>query len=267
MGASGIGGRDPLGEAGSRLPRALFDPDATEDMTVTHRPRTPAGMRALIARLRARAMDPSLPKPTRARAKRSLARWRGRLARLMAPRVSAQALRYVCPWLTAGQARRLGRVIGPAFVRYEITSPGRAAAAVAQFAHESAGFRTTTEFASGAAYEGRRDLGNTHPGDGVRFKGRGYLQITGRANYQGVSRAFGHDFLAHPADLAKPRWAAMASCWWWHAHGCNQLADSGDFAALSARINGRHPANGLADRVALHARARQVADRLVPRGR
>jgi putative chitinase len=123
--------------------------------------------------------------------------------------------------------------------------------------------RTTTEYASGAAYEGRHDLGNVHPGDGVRFKGRGFIQITGRANYAALSHAFGHDFVARPTDLAKPRWAAMASCWWWKAHGCNELADSMDFVALTIRINGR--TNGLADRQAIHARARAVAGQLVPR--
>jgi putative chitinase len=234
-------------------------------MTTTHRPSTAAGIRVLIARLRALAMDARRSRPVREGAKRSLRRWRRRLARLTAPAVSPSALEHVCPWLTASQARRIGRALGPAFVRYDITTARRAAAAVAQFAHESAGFRTTTEYASGSAYEGRRDLGNTHPGDGTRFKGRGFIQITGRANYAAVSRAFGHDFLARPGDLAEPRWAARASCWWWHAHGCNQIADGGDFVAVTRRINGG--TNGLHDRQVLHARASQVADRLVPRGR
>ena len=185
------------------------------------------------------------------------------LAAPLRPRVRGRAIRQVCPSLTPRDARRIGRSLGPAFMRHGITSPPRAAAAVAQFAHESAGYRTTTEFASGAAYEGRRDLGNVHPGDGVRFKGRGYIQITGRANYTAVSKAFKHDFTARPTDLAEPRWAAMASAWWWTNHGCNEIADSGDFVALTRRINGG--TTGLADRQALHARARAVAAQLVPR--
>jgi putative chitinase len=132
-------------------------------------------------------------------------------------------------------------------------------------AHESDGFRTTTEYASGAAYEGRRDLGNTRKGDGRRFRGRGYIQITGRTNYTAVSRAFGHDFLKHPEDLATPRYAALASCWWWSRHGCNELADQGDFVALTRRINGG--TNGLADRQQYHRRARPVAAFLVPKRR
>lgn len=172
------------------------------------------------------------------------------------------ALRVVAPWLTTSQAKTLAAALSPAFRKYGITTPKRAAAAVAQFCHESAGFRTTTEFASGAEYEGRKDLGNTHPGDGVRFRGRGYIQITGRSNYTAVTQAFGHNFLTDPAALATPKYAAMASCWWWDAHGCNQIADSGDFVALTRRINGG--TNGLDARQLYHARAQKVASRLVP---
>ena len=102
------------------------------------------------------------------------------------------------------------------------------------------------------------------PGDGPRFKGRGYIQITGRANYAALGRALRHDFVGRPHDLAQPHWAAQASCRWWRDHGCNAIADSGDFVALTRRINGGE--TGLRDREVLHARARQVAARLVPRG-
>lgn len=180
-------------------------------------------------------------------------------------RLGWRSIRRVCPHLSVAQAKAIADALGPAFVAHGITTRRRAAAAVAQFAHESAGFRTTTEYASGAAYEGRRDLGNTHRGDGVRFKGRGYIQITGRANYQSVSKALGHDFVKHPTDLAQPRWAAKASCLWWMAHGCNQLADQGDFVALTRRINGG--TNGLADRQRLWRRAKPVAAFLVPKRR
>jgi putative chitinase len=177
--------------------------------------------------------------------------------------IDPAALRFVAPWLTVSQSRTLALALAPAFRRYGITTRLRAAAAVAQFCHESAGFRTTTEFASGQEYEGRRDLGNTHPGDGARFKGRGYIQITGRFNYTAASRAFGVDFISHPELLAAPKWAAMASCYWWSAHGCSALADAGAFIALTRRINGG--VNGLADRQMFYARALRVASRLVPR--
>lgn len=180
-------------------------------------------------------------------------------------RLGWRSVRYVCPHLSATEAKRIADALGPAFARFGITNRRRAAAAVAQFAHESAGFRTTTEYASGYAYEGRRDLGNTHPHDGPRFRGRGYIQITGRSNYTRVSRALGHDFVKHPTDLASPRWAAKASCWWWQAANCNRIADSGDFVKLTRTINGG--TNGLADRQRLHKRARRVSVFLVPRRR
>lgn len=180
-------------------------------------------------------------------------------------RLGWRSIRRVTPNLSEQQARTIADALGPAFQQYGITTSKRAAAAVAQFAEESASFRTTTEYASGAEYEGRRDLGNIHKGDGVRFKGRGYIQITGRANYEAVSRAFGHDFLAHPADLAQPEWAAKASAWWWQAHGCNGLADAGDFVALTRRINGG--TNGLALRQTYWARAKRLAPFLTPKRR
>lgn len=167
--------------------------------------------------------------------------------------------------LSNARARAIADALGPAFHEYGITTPRRAAMAVAQMCHESAGFRATTEFASGAAYEGRRDLGNTHPGDGKRFKGRGLIMLTGRANYAACSAALRHDFVGHPEDLAEPRWAAKASCWWWAAHGLNAIADSGDVVAATRRINGG--TNGLAARKTYYRRALVVAPFLVPKRR
>jgi hypothetical protein len=90
-----------------------------------------------------------------------------------------------------------------------------------------------------------------------RFKGRTYIQITGRTNYAAISHALGVDFLAHPAKLAEPAYAAKGAAWWWKTHGCNQIADTGDFTALTRRINGG--TNGLASRQAYYRRARLVA--------
>jgi predicted chitinase len=180
------------------------------------------------------------------------------------PAISATALRSVVPGLSHNRAAELGKVLGPASRKFGITTPDRAAAAVAQFAHESARFTTTREFADGSKYEGRVDLGNTRPGDGKRFRGRGYIQITGRFNYRDVSEALGVNFLKHPEKLEQPRNAALASCWFWKTHGCNELADGGPakFEALTRRINGG--VNGLEDRTHFYNRARLVSAQLVP---
>lgn len=180
-------------------------------------------------------------------------------------RLGWRSLRLVVPGLTTGEAKQLARDLAQAMVEHGITNRRRAAMFIAQTAHESVGYRFTEEIASGAEYEGRKDLGNTHPGDGVRFKGRGFIQITGRNNYAAISRAFGVDFLAHPERLGEGRFAAKSAAWWWEAHGLNELADSRDFIAVTKRINGG--INGLASRQSYYRRARPVARFLVPKRR
>jgi putative chitinase len=180
-------------------------------------------------------------------------------------RLGWRSLRRVVPTLTAAQAKSLARDLGQAMHDFDINSPRRAAAFIAQVAHESAGFHYREEIATGKAYEGRRDLGNTHPGDGVRFKGRTFIQITGRNNSAAISRALGVDFLTHPAKLAEQRYAAKGAAWWWKTHGCNELADRGDFVALTRRINGG--TNGLVDRQRYWRRAKPVGRFLTPKRR
>lgn len=129
----------------------------------------------------------------------------------------------------------------------QIDTPLRQAHFLAQIGHESGELRYTEEIASGAAYENRKDLGNTQPGDGKRFKGRGLIQVTGRANYQLFGKAIGIDLLAKPECVATdPRLAVDASTWFWNAHNLNRLADADDIMSITKRINGG--TNGLADR-------------------
>lgn len=146
--------------------------------------------------------------------------------------------------------------LNEAMAEFEIDNPLRAAAFIAQLAHESGEFRYVKELASGEAYEGRRDLGNTFPGDGVRYKGRGLIQITGRANYEKLSEFFDIDFIHEPELLETPEWACMSAAWFWATHGLNELADKEDFKLITKRINGGY--TGIQDRLRYYERALDV---------
>lgn len=140
--------------------------------------------------------------------------------------------------------------------RFGIDNRMRACHFLAQIAHESGELRYTRELASGKEYEGRRDLGNVKAGDGVRYKGRGLIQITGRTNYEQISKATGMDFAGHPDWLELPQWATMSACWWWKSRGLNALADKDELTAITKRINGG--TNGLQDRLKYLGRAKKV---------
>jgi len=148
----------------------------------------------------------------------------------------------------------VGPILARTLARHDISTPLRAAHLLGQLAHESAGFSTTEEFASGAAYEGRADLGNDHAGDGVRYKGRGLIQLTGRANYRRFGRIVGVDLEANPALAAEPRLSLTIACAYWQAHGLNAPADADDLVAITRAINGG--LNGIAERRAALARAK-----------
>ncbi len=96
---------------------------------------------------------------------------------------------------------------------------------LAQVGHESGSFKYMEEIASGAAYEGRADLGNTQPGDGKLFKGRGPLQITGRNNYRTFGRQIGIDIERHPELAAVPSIGLHLACAYWGNRSLNALAD------------------------------------------
>ncbi|WP_212590530.1 glycoside hydrolase family 19 protein [Williamwhitmania taraxaci] len=135
---------------------------------------------------------------------------------------------------------------------FEISTPLRIRHFIAQLAHESGSFQYVREIASGNAYEGRKDLGNVNAGDGVKFKGRGLIQITGRANYEKCSLALFGDrrLLDNPELLELPDNAVKSAAWFWQSHGLNALADKDDIRAITKRINGGY--NGLVDRMAFY---------------
>lgn len=146
--------------------------------------------------------------------------------------------------------------LNAAMAEFGVTTPARQASFLAQVGHESGQLQYVRELASGAAYEGRKDLGNKVAGDGIRFKGRGLIQVTGRANYEACGAALGLDLMAHPELLEQPVNACRSAGWFWKARGLNELADAGDQVRVTRRINGG--TNGLADRLALFNVAQRV---------
>ena len=169
--------------------------------------------------------------------------------------ITAEQVKKIMP--TAGaRAQKYVTVINKWSRHFDIDTPLRMAHWLAQIAHESAELRYTKELASGKAYEGRKDLGNTQKGDGVRYKGRGLIQITGRANYAAYAKFCGYDVVAKPELLEQPVGAVKSAMWYWQTHGLNQQADKDDVLTITKRINGG--TNGLASRKAYLARAKQV---------
>lgn len=138
---------------------------------------------------------------------------------------------------------------------------------LAQIAHESGELRYTEELASGAAYEGRKDLGNTVPGYGKKYKGRGLIQLTGYYNYVDYQRYCGFDLVNKPELLAQPKGATRSAGWYFKTRGLNTIADTDDgsekaLLSISIKINGRNKSTGLpngwAERKKYYAIAKRV---------
>lgn len=170
--------------------------------------------------------------------------------------VNTDIIRQLGPQLSAEKAAEISKVLNAAMVEAGIRTNIAKAAFLAQLAHESGGFKYMKELASGAAYEGRRDLGNTQSGDGVRFKGRGFIQVTGRANYTKAAADLGLDLVNHPELAEEPENAARISAWYWKMRKITTPADAGDFVKVTRLINGG--TNGLADREKRYAQAKQA---------
>lgn len=146
--------------------------------------------------------------------------------------------------------------INLAFEKWHLNTPERQRMFLAQLGHESGQLRYTEELASGAAYEGRKSLGNTSPGDGVKYKGRGLIQITGRTNYALCGLALDLPLLEKPELLQQLPYSVDSAGWFWQNNNLNSYCDKGDFKGLTKRINGGY--NGWEDRVLLYKRACQA---------
>ncbi|MGY2685113.1 glycoside hydrolase family 19 protein [Pseudomonas tolaasii] len=173
--------------------------------------------------------------------------------------ITEQQLLQILP--NAGrQAGVFVSALNTAMGRYSVVGMPRVAAFIAQVGHESGQLRWVREIwgptAQQLGYEGRADLGNTVKGDGSKFRGRGLIQVTGRANYVVCGEALGLDLISKPELLELPQNAAMSAAWFWSTRGLNTLADQKDFTKITRRINGG--LNGQADRQALYDKALQV---------
>ena len=130
-----------------------------------------------------------------------------------------------------------------------IDTPLRLAHFFAQIHHESGGFKYLKELGGDKyflKYEGRKDLGNIKLGDGLKYKGRGYIQVTGRTNYSCISKDLNIDFLTHPELLEQEVNALLSAIWFWNKKKLSLIADRDDVLTITKRINGG--TNGLDDR-------------------
>lgn len=140
--------------------------------------------------------------------------------------------------------------------KYELNSYLRVCHFISQAAHESAGFKTLREYASGSAYEGRKDLGNVKAGDGVRYKGRGIFQLTGRSNYRDMGKKLGIDLENNPELAETPEVSVLTALEYWKSRNLNGLADRDDVENITKRINGG--LNGYEDRKKYLAKAKTI---------
>ena len=142
---------------------------------------------------------------------------------------------------------------------FNITTKVRIRHFLAQCSHESGGGRWFKELASGAAYEGRSDLGNTQNGDGPRYKGAGLIQVTGRFNYQQFANFIKDPKVMNGVDYVAVNYPFSISGFWWMTNKMNELCDRGATCRqVSARVNGTDPANGLADREKYYKRCLEI---------
>lgn len=192
---------------------------------------------------------------------------------------------------SAPLAATFAPVLNAAMNKYQIVTPVRIAAFIAQVGHESGQLTAFVEnlnysaealqrlwpsrfsaSQAGAcarkpeqianiAYASRMGNGAPGSGDGWKYRGRGLIQITGKAGYQRCGEALGADLIAKPEMLEQPQYAAMSAAWYWSVNGLNTLADAGDIENIGSIINtgqrGRTP-NAADDRLALYAKALKV---------
>lgn len=186
--------------------------------------------------------------------------------------ITKDQIKQVMPKITAENLEKFYEPLNAALEKWEINTPRRIAMFLAQLAHESGSFRYVKELASGEAYEGRKDLGNIEVGDGVKYKGRGLIQITGRRNYADYFTSVGLPVTSDPTLLEGALHAVNSAGWFWKTRKLNIIAESpditvykhkdkvygpfGPFEYITLRINGGF--NGMDDRLKYYANAKKA---------
>jgi len=172
--------------------------------------------------------------------------------------ITADRFYAIAPQTSLGVLAPLVAPLNIALAKYEINTPLRICHFLAQMYHESDGFNASEEYASGDDYDDRTDLGNTPQidGDGRLYKGRSFIQITGKYNYQDLSDYLGIDFVSNPEWLALPEYAWLGAGWFWDTRNLNNLADQDDIYNITLRINGG--TNGYQDRLDALCRAKEA---------
>ncbi len=166
-------------------------------------------------------------------------------------------LKEIMPYASSTDIATYVKPLNKVLYDFDMATTARAAAFIAQVAHESGSLKYKEEIADGSAYEGRKDLGNTQPGDGKRYKGRGLIQLTGRYNYRTCGKALGLPLEDNPELVVKdPYTNAAVAGWYWKSRKINAAADAGDFEEVTRLINGG--LNGYEDRCQFWERAKKV---------
>lgn len=197
--------------------------------------------------------------------------------------------------ITAEQLKRLhinpdlAPVFNETFERWGISTPRQQAAFLGQCGHECGNFTKLEEGLSYAAdrlmkiwpkrfptmeiaskyarnekalanfvYANRMGNRDEASGDGYRFRGSGWLQLTGHDNFYHAGKACGVDFVMNPDLVRQPKHAALTAGWFWSTHDCNRLAEAANWVALTKKINGG--TIGLEDRIRHTSLAMNVFD-------
>lgn len=181
--------------------------------------------------------------------------------------LTEEQLKKIMPQATSNNIKRYLPALNNAMKKFEINTVKRKAAFLSQIAVESAQLQFDTELPSNAngfdfsKYDGRKDLGNTQPGDGPKYKGRGLLQLTGRHNYEVMTKKLNNigvnvNLVEHPELAARPDISTFIAGQYFKDHNLNKLADNGDIVGVTRGVNGG--TNGLSQRISFYNKALTV---------